>query len=144
MTKIRPEFAADTKDAIEIVKIAIKTGFMTGSRRFGLEHEKSDYDFVVRVSNFKGMINIGYLNEYRLKHDGNEVFPTLGFKIYLKDKKFNLLVTTRDTEYDAWEKSTNQFLELLENDVFKEVMSKKETRVSFFERLREINGIGDS
>jgi len=142
-SKIKPHNAANEEYAKEIVEIAIKTGFMTGSRRFGLEHKKSDYDFVVKVRNFKGMINIGYLNKYRSTHDCNGI-PTLGFKIYMKNKVFNILVTTRDEEYDAWKKSTNQFLELLKNDVFREVMNKKETRISFFERLRDINGIGDS
>lgn len=129
----------------ELIKIVIKNGYLCGSRKFELSNSRSDWDYVIKSDLVCDYLDI----EGLIKYNENSQLPTLSAKILIENEELdeikiiNILVTISDNEYDAWVKSTEQFVELLKNDTFKEIVKDKLTRVSIFERLRQLNGIGD-
>lgn len=122
-----------------IVAIAVKKGFLTGSRKFKLETKDSDYDFVVKQEEVNDHIDMRFLKKY----NENSHLPTLSVKIKIGSKIFNILTTVEDREHQAWIKSTDQFIEMMENPTFRTLAAHKRFRVGVFEGLRDFNGIGD-
>lgn len=126
----------------ELIKIIVNNGYLCGSKRFKLDNDNSDWDYVIDHSYVSEYINIKYLVAYNKESE----LPTLSAKIIIDGEKFkiiNVLVTISEQEYDAWVKSTEQFIEMMSNDVFKEIVKDKSIRVVIFEKLRELNGIGN-
>jgi len=136
--EIKPD-CASLSDVPKIIKTALKYGFLCGSRKFGISHEKSDYDYIVKKEDIEDFVDIKALKKY----NENSHLPTLAMRVNVDNKSFNILVTLNTDEFTSWVRSTNQFIELLRNDIFKEIVLDKDTRVAVFERLREINGIGN-
>lgn len=144
--KIKPNcFSYD--DVQNVIKLVLKNGFLTGSRKFGMQSDDSDWDYIVKYDFLKEIINLNYL----VKYNENSELPTLSFKIYIfnseGDKKpfkvINVLVCVKDGEYDSWVKSTDQFIDIIKNEHAFNVSKCKDVRIAIFEQLRFINGIGN-
>ena len=131
-----------------IIRVVLKSGCLTGSRKFGLFNEKSDWDYFIKYELISDFVDLKFLKKY---HESSDL-PTLSFNIFIfngecevypADKVINVLVCLSDGEYNAWFKSTEQFVNMLRNDDMLLVAKSKDVRVAIFEELRRINGIGD-
>jgi hypothetical protein len=135
--KYSPKNAVVENCETELFKVAIKNGFLTGSKKFGLDTKDSDYDYVVKLDDVSDYINFKNLESY----NKNSNLPTCCLFAKVKGKLFNFLITENDDEYSYWVKSTEQFLKLMENDFFAELAKDKYFRTTVFEFLREKNGL---
>jgi hypothetical protein len=134
---INPKFSISPDCVPKLIKIIKQHGFLTGSKKFGLNTNDSDIDYVILSDYVVDIVDLNLLNEY----NENCLLPCLSLKIKFSNMILNVIVAKNENELNAWIKSTNQFVDLLNNKIFKKAMIDKDTRINFFERLREINGI---
>lgn len=134
----------------EIIKIVKENGFLTGSRRFGVSTEDSDWDYVVLFYDFRKCLkkkgielqfnnpniepNIPYFLKTDIDTYGKEKYFR-SYRINYKEKAYNILMVWNKVEFKVWEIATRIFTSQLLSPLYR--IENKKKRVKLFRNIKE-------
>jgi hypothetical protein len=131
----------------EIMLIIEEIGYLTGSKKFGLANEDSDWDYVVLFHEFKRKMNQQRINFLFNNPSQGENIPSCiitdmdiynekglfrSYRISDDSYEFNLIMVWSQKELEVWQEST-KILQLLPLYLIKD----KKNRVSLFEAIKK-------
>jgi hypothetical protein len=129
-------------DGMEVVpdwieNYILKNGICTGSMEFGVSTEKSDFDICIPFTSQR--MNVSFLSQWG-RYKGSNIDDAEFDSIYLIfssiKQPINLLICNTDRSFLAWKMATKVFKKWVYNsEVFKTLISEKETRIFLFEKL---------
>ena len=134
--KTKPEHVL-IGNAKRLLEIVHANGMLVGSRRWKINSQESDFDYVIPASFINDLVDLDKLTEY---NEGNNL-PSSCFYVQINNISINIIVTFNEQEFNAWHASAVQFDELMKSPIFAKVANNKSARVAVFETLREINGL---
>ena len=130
----------------EILAHALKNGFLTGSRAFGVNGESSDWDVVIYVDDVDDLIldairSAGAVyaesSKENFKRIANEY--GLGFISYYIGNihEINLIVVSSKKELGRWRYATSELKQAMEDsEKIAKLVKDKNARVALFEYLK--------
>ena len=123
-----------TDETLRILRIIRRRGVLTGSRKFGVDTDDSDYDYLISRKIFEGENFNDYIGSVFKYNEGSGFEDEFqGLKIFYQGKTFDILIPNSEKDWGAWEYATEQ-MALFPTDP----ISNKEDRVMLFEQLKSI------
>jgi len=131
----------------KIMDLIEEIGFLTGSRRFGLSHSNSDFDFVILFKDFQKhmdrlRIPFCFCDPKKEKNipqcivtnnDYNKDKYFRSYNVSDKEYNYNIIMVWQESEFRIWKEVTN----LIEKTPLYLIKEKKD-RVLLFETLKTI------
>jgi hypothetical protein len=126
----------DSSERVKIVRIIRKTGVFSGSRRFGVATEKSDYDYVISKKDFDRCLGkyIGDALISWIQGSGGEEEFFDNYKIMNNGRSYDIIVPYNDEDYIAWVDATENT-----SNVDKKFLTNKLDRIRIFEMFRMLS-----
>jgi len=130
-----------------LLKKIKESSLFIGSRAWGVETEKSDYDYLIQKDNLNDIfdhIQDKYSKIWQQKKlfiqshgdscDREQLHEFYSIIININDKKYNIISPTDLINYRAWRSSAIQMSKFIGDDIIKE----KQNRVDIFECFKKI------
>ncbi len=88
----------------------MKNAFITGSRAYGVPHEKSDTDLVILVDDFTAMTLMNSCDEPKSWEDYEGIDDGKGLTVAIRFGVLNLIIHTSKDKFKAWKFGTEELM----------------------------------